>query len=689
MRHETVNHRVSSLFNCQTMSDVIFRIGIREIPAHKFILAIASPVFYMTMFENRGAMAFGASSGMQSWRMSVVTDGAQTPGTQSVGTSVDGSGGHFHNAILRISIDHFPFDAFFEFLRFVYTDDVMITLSNATSLIFMADDFKVPNLGERCFQFLRSEIRGESVLRILSIVRTLMSKAVVCLWREAVEHRKAIQQFREMTLVERRHHLQMVAGSSRGSRSQSRLSSARNSMASLSDISGIYRHDGMTSTATSGVYDIYGGDATAMGDTSFEHIGTGAVFRKVHHLYHQLAGISEELNNKCWRCIREHTDQVITCNAWVQQPLKMVKAILRLDVCNVPEISLFRAMDQWAERKCRADGIPALPEQRREVLGEETLGLVRFPLMSLEQIQWEVVPTGLLSFKDVQSLQSIIAQGSPALGKFNSEPRHLPHHPVHEKANHRWTLKERHFEAQSGEEGIRYQALTPKVPVYFTEPGDEVDAVLGSQLLRGYIEKTVETHEAQLEAFEAGVHGGDETRAILCHSPFDRRLSMPDEPPGRRTEDDGNNDPHQKHVKHLSQMLMYAPSWLAEDNAETEQMIKNLDSAQKPKGSLSPAPAMFTNLGEQPAPQDFVRLAHGLYHFRGNQVLDMRIENGEAMVYEHEFDVDDQNSEDNFGNPTSHDLVDLPEEAIREELGIAGRDLPEEKVTLHAYLTRQ
>mmetsp|Transcript_2656 Transcript_2656/g.4870 ORF Transcript_2656/g.4870 Transcript_2656/m.4870 type:complete len:817 (+) Transcript_2656:3-2453(+) len=691
IRQERVVDRISCLFNCHTMADVLFRIGIREIPAHKFILAIASPVFYQSLFENRPTRTFGSSRSGQPWRVSIATDGTQTPGTQSVGTG-SWSGGIPSNAVLRVAIDHYPFDAFFEFLRWIYTDDVMLSVSNVSYLIFMADEFKVTGLGERCFEFLRTEIRGDTVLRILAINRTLISKAVVREWKEVVEQHKLMQEFKSMSLAERRHHLQNLATpSTANSRMQSRAGSARSSVASLSDYASVVGGMGRAST-TSGIYDIYG-DSTQEIDASFDAVtGNVNLFRKQNQLFHLITLVSEELNAKCWKCVREHTDAVITCSNWTQQPLRMIKAILRLDVCNVPEIALFRAMNEWADKKCKSDGLPSLPEQRREALGEDTICLVRFPLLTLEQIQWEVVPTGLLSFKDIQSLQGLIAHKSSVLGKFSSEPRNFPISEMVKKDKRLSskvlspkTITHEDLRDLGEDSKILRGAMVPTTPVYNTEPGDEVDAMLGSYLLRGFVEQTTEEHDSHLAAFEAGAKdGGEDMRAILCHSPTENKRPsiLGRRSPNAETTPPPTSDPHQQKTQHLSQMLMFTPSWLAQE-------IEEEASPERPTSSTKTAAAAYSKIGDIPGPQDFTRLSEGLYYFRGHQVLDMRIENGETMVYEHDMD-DDAQSDNSFGLPSAHDLKMMKsEEAMREELGIAGKDLPKDKVTLSNFLLRQ
>merc|ERR1719160_263242 len=63
---------------------------------------------------------------------------------------------------------------------------------------------------------------------------------------------------------------------------------------------------------------------------------------------------------------------------------------------------------------------------------DNLLSLIRFPTMTVEQIQWEVVPSQLLSYEDVHQLlrfktnqhkHSANPAVAPSLVRFNPEPR--------------------------------------------------------------------------------------------------------------------------------------------------------------------------------------------------------------------------------------------------------------------------
>lgn len=710
-RHSKVTDRVSSLFNSWTMSDVIFHVDLKQIPAHKFILAAASPVLFLELFSAQSPKVGSWNSKM---RRKSYLDGSQ--GQQSNTSEVAGrreSGSH-----MRIIIEDYSIDAFFEFLRFVYTDDVRIDRKLVTPLVFMADDFKVTSLGDRCFEFIRTEISGDSVLTILEIIRTLLKKAVICLWKEVLEKDKVLKQFRGMSKAERRNKMnELIAATSTnqqgslcmgsrapsaapsfygGSRAPSQAGTSREGSEAGDDASD---NKSVSATTFTNADDKSVAAHEDLGDDELAHKLMGGSnlgpLKKSHQLYHQLAHISEELQMKCWKCVGEHTDLAITCEAWISQPLKVVQTILRLEACNVPEIALFRAVIHWADNRCKSEGLPLLPEYRRKVLGAYTIDLIRFPLMTLSEIQWEVIPTGILEFKDLEVLLNVISKRSMMMGRFSAEPRHYPisnflQHEQHGAAKcHKADIMQRYLKSSQTLATTMFDVdhtdgkLAPKVATYSHHEGDEIDAVLGQHLLRDHVNRFVDNFTNDLETAEAGVSSA-EVQVTLALDPVEHDQSSYDQS-SSVIEDDGG--PHQQNSKRIiTSMLMYTQSWMQQEHEEEEKEASAVDAIQNivpPKEET----AKYTQWGSVPEPQDFDRLVKGFYCFRGERILEMRMEQGETIVYEHT--ADDDGDDDFFGTDVSELKLCRDEEALRNELSIEKDELPDERVPLDVFMCRQ
>ena len=133
----TVRERTTFLFNNSLMSDIKFVVGESDscrqvcVPAHKFVLAISSPVFE--------AMFYG--------QMAEKGEEVELPDTDS------------HTLL--------------EFLRFVYCDEVNLTADNVRAVLYLADKYDVPPLKKKCVRFLEDTIDTESVFDILMMAQKI------------------------------------------------------------------------------------------------------------------------------------------------------------------------------------------------------------------------------------------------------------------------------------------------------------------------------------------------------------------------------------------------------------------------------------------------------------------------------------------------------------------------------------
>lgn len=125
----TVCERNKFMFGNELISDIKFTVGKRgrkcEIPAHKYVLGTASPVFF--------AMLYG----------DFVKDEV-------------------------IAIDDCEADSFMELLRFIYYDEVHLNSTNVVDVLYLANKYIVPVLSKECVNFLLEHVESENVLGVLN-----------------------------------------------------------------------------------------------------------------------------------------------------------------------------------------------------------------------------------------------------------------------------------------------------------------------------------------------------------------------------------------------------------------------------------------------------------------------------------------------------------------------------------------
>mmetsp|Transcript_36605 Transcript_36605/g.105267 ORF Transcript_36605/g.105267 Transcript_36605/m.105267 type:complete len:842 (-) Transcript_36605:132-2657(-) len=743
MKEETAMGRVMTLFNSYTMCDVVFHLGLREIPAHQFVLSAVSPVLNGHFQEVAGsACGQVAPKFGRIVRMTLVSPGrsgdfgdflggGNTSAPMSrvssarpsrVGARSDAGGGgggrgpdSATGEVVRVEVNE-KYEDFYELVRFMYTDKVALTTGNVAALIFMSDDFKVPALAEKCLAFLRSEVKPDTALRVLRILKALMKKAVLSLWHEVLERTKAVRAFKELTLAERHRRLRSIRGGGSdsmsqtsswrgaGSRMGSRMGSRRGSRESLaiSDdgaASRVSYRSGATSFRSGGGTSLGDGiDSTGLRQGDIMKLAFGGKSNSIgtkyaqaeRNLYMQLALVSEELSEKCWRMIREGTDLTLAGEDWVEQDIVTIRRILSLDMCNVSEAHLFRALNLWAEHQCKLQNLPLLPEHRRAMLGDGTLELVRFPTMTLEELQWEVVPTGLLRCQELRQLLMAMTGRSGWLPQFSGEQRL---HPSPEA--------KRKKEESRGPRSKGSSAGAYAFGVYSPVEGDEIDALLGARLWRSHVEHFVEEQEDVGLMYEMGVHLASEidVRPIICGNLMDPKaadkeaLSAPHRQHRTLLRRPGARSPLEMIERELLPEVQSRPA-ASMHNASHGATGSALPDTLPPVVSVRGASRSIQGErglarvaaadGGEPArrraavPSDFERLARGLYKFRGRELIEIKLIDGEPFVLEHgpddsgvgrgRWEAGDDDDDDDDDEDKEEDVVQ-----VRSKLGLGMR----------------
>ena len=135
-KRSTISERTKFIFNNELLSDVKFvvpashnesetRKSQKCIPAHKFILAISSPVFY--------AMFYG--------EMTETSDTIQLPDCD--------------------------YESLLELFRFLYSDGVNLSGSNVMQVLYLAKKYLVPSLANKCTEYLRKHLAASNVFSVL------------------------------------------------------------------------------------------------------------------------------------------------------------------------------------------------------------------------------------------------------------------------------------------------------------------------------------------------------------------------------------------------------------------------------------------------------------------------------------------------------------------------------------------
>ena len=135
-KRPTIRERTKFIFNNELLNDVKFVAPAsnsenesgksqKSIPAHKFVLAISSPVFYAMFY---GEMAETAST---------------------------------------IELPDCDYESLLELFRYLYSDEVNLTGSNVMQVLYLAKKYLVPSLADKCTEYLREHLEPPNAFSIL------------------------------------------------------------------------------------------------------------------------------------------------------------------------------------------------------------------------------------------------------------------------------------------------------------------------------------------------------------------------------------------------------------------------------------------------------------------------------------------------------------------------------------------
>ena len=136
-KRSTISERTKFIFNNELLSDVKFVVPASHnesesrksrkcmIPAHKFVLAISSPVFY--------AMFYGEM--------------AETSGT--------------------IQLPDCDYESLLELFRFLYSDEVNLSGSNVMQVLYLAKKYLIPSLADKCTEYLQEHLEASKMFSVL------------------------------------------------------------------------------------------------------------------------------------------------------------------------------------------------------------------------------------------------------------------------------------------------------------------------------------------------------------------------------------------------------------------------------------------------------------------------------------------------------------------------------------------
>jgi hypothetical protein len=117
------------------------------------------------------------------------------------------------------------------------------------------------------------------------------------------------------------------------------------------------------------------------------------------------------LHHNCLEYIDIHTEEVLEQEKVEDLDLEGLRLIAERETLTVPtESVLFDALVRWCNRECKRKRLELSAENKRAVLGEETLFTVRYLLMSSEEFLAGPMQSGLLNQNEINVILGYILE---------------------------------------------------------------------------------------------------------------------------------------------------------------------------------------------------------------------------------------------------------------------------------------
>ena len=110
----------------------------------------------------------------------------------------------------------------------------------------------------------------------------------------------------------------------------------------------------------------------------------------------------KRLEKICWEVIDYNMKEIFDDDSFSELSHELLLEVVKRSSLRIDELSLFKAVDRWATKRCVDETKAVNGANKRSVLGEDLLDNVRFPVMSSQEFADVVIPSDILS-KDEMS----------------------------------------------------------------------------------------------------------------------------------------------------------------------------------------------------------------------------------------------------------------------------------------------
>jgi len=121
----------------------------------------------------------------------------------------------------------------------------------------------------------------------------------------------------------------------------------------------------------------------------------------------------KNLVDNCWKVIDERAEEVMKSDELATIERSLLEEVVERDTLKVEEVELFKAVNLWATRRCKEQGLSTDGSEKRKILGERIVKGIRFPIMKQHEFADVVLDSQILTldeaFRVVKFFNSVLS----------------------------------------------------------------------------------------------------------------------------------------------------------------------------------------------------------------------------------------------------------------------------------------
>ena len=106
----------------------------------------------------------------------------------------------------------------------------------------------------------------------------------------------------------------------------------------------------------------------------------------------------------CWDLIDKETDEALKSSEFMSMERSFLNQLVERNTLSVREVELFKAFDCWAKEECKRQNLEVDGSVKRQVLGEEIVKSIRFPVMKQSEFVDVVLDSKILAEEETSNI---------------------------------------------------------------------------------------------------------------------------------------------------------------------------------------------------------------------------------------------------------------------------------------------